>query len=554
MTTQEMARSDAGSDKVLEERVGHAIRAIEDFEQAFVPTTIHALLDQQAEAHGDKCAINIFGRSETASFAELQRASIDHAQALASLGVRKGDRVALMLQNRIEFLHLWFAIARLGAVMVAMNIRYTPREIAFVLSDTGAEFAFVDSEVIGDFQSAAANLPGLVAENIIIVGGTADGHRSLPEVLAAQQQAPVEAEVKPDDLLSIQYTSGTTGFPKGCMLTHNTAVTFSYQSVIYEQPPFDRYMSANPFFYVSGQSHFMKTLRHGKTLFMAPRMSSSMFLPWLQEHAIEWCEFPALVLRQPEADGAVTALRKVHCFAGWTGEGIEELRAKLGVPGNNNYGMTETGWITQMPDGFEGTPAEAAFGLRSPLREIRLVGDDGQTVPWGQPGEAWVRGTGVFLGYWNNAEANAELIKDGWFKTGDLLRQDKLGFYWLVGRKKDMIRRSGENIAAREVEAVIREIEEISDVAAVPVRDPVRGEEVKVIIELKPGVDRAHLPVESILAHAQANLAAFKRPRFIAFIDELPRTPSSNKVLKRDLVDIPDPLAGCFDAEQGRWL
>jgi acyl-CoA synthetase (AMP-forming)/AMP-acid ligase II len=554
MTMQHMARNAGGDTADLSRKVAEAQHYIEAFEQNFVPITVPQFLDQQATAHCDICAINILERGETASFAELQAASVEYAQALRDLGVQKGDRVALMLQNRIEFVHLWFAIARIGAVMVPMNFRYTPREIEFVLSDTGAKFAFADAEVIADFCAAAGPLDTITVGTIIVVGGNASGVRTLDQVLAARNDAPITSDVAPDDLLSIQYTSGTTGFPKGCMLTHTTSVTFSYQSTIYENPPFERCMSANPFFYVSGQSHLMKTLRHGKTLFMAPRFSSSNFLQWLQKHKIEWCEFPALVLRQPDAAGAKTSLRKVHCFSGWTAEAIAELRDKLGVPCTNNYGMTETSWITQMPEGFEGTPYEGAFGLRAPLREIRLVGDDGQTVPAGEVGEAWVRGTGMFQGYWNNQEANAELIQDGWFKTGDLLKQDDLGFYWLVGRKKDMIRRSGENIAAREVEAVIREIDEIADVAAIPVKDSTRGEEVKIVIELKPGLTRNVLPIETIMTQARDHLAAFKRPRYIVFIDELPRTPSSGKVLKRDLVDVPEPLAGCFDTDLGEWL
>ncbi|MDF3084391.1 AMP-binding enzyme [Burkholderia sola] len=161
----------------------------------------------------------------------------------------------------------------------------------------------------------------------------------------------------------------------------------------------------------------------------------------------------------------------------------------------------------------------------------------------------------MFKGYWNRPDANDALFNEGWFKTGDLLRCDEFGFHYFVGRKKDMIRRSNENIAAREVEAVVCEIPEIAAAAAVAVHDVERGEEVKVWVELKQGIDREAVPVQRILDHARLRLAAFKVPRYVAYSDALPRVVSNpNKVNKRELTDVENPLANTYDSNVGYWL
>lgn len=195
-----------------------------------------------------------------------------------------------------------------------------------------------------------------------------------------------------------------------------------------------------------------------------------------------------------------------------------------------------------------------ASGLCAPFRELKLVDEHGEAVPVGEIGELWVRGRGMFKGYWDRPEANAELFEDDWFKTGDLLRSDAHGFYYFVGRRKDMIRRSNENIAAREIEAVICELPEVAMVAAVPVPDADRGEEVKIWVELKDGLDSTAASVERLLDHARSRLAAFKVPRYVTFSQTLPRVVSNpNKVNKRELVEVKDPLANTYDDVERRW-
>ncbi|MCS3765662.1 MULTISPECIES: class I adenylate-forming enzyme family protein [Bradyrhizobium] len=538
----------------LQADIATLMRKIEALESAYETITIGQLVSMRARTHGSTIAIEVFDRSERATYSEMDQLSNKYANALRSFGVCKGDRVGVMLPNRIEFPILWFAIAKLGAVMVPINMRYTPREIEFVLSDTQAKFALVDESAWPVFSAMNPWPQDLALERTILVGQHSDAAATvLGELLDSVEECVVEEDVSPDDLLNIQYTSGTTGFPKGCMLTHDYWGVSSYQGMCWEQP-YQRYLSAQPFFYVDPPGHLVKSYRQGGTLYLAPQLSSTRFLGWVKQYRIEWCQFPELVARQAEAadEDGTTCLKQTLNW-GWSPDSVRQFRKRFRVNTQDAYGMTEIGFGTRMTNELDELADSGSVGIRSLFRELRLMNEDGSPTLVGNVGELWVRGRGIFKGYWNKPEANAASFEGEWFKTGDRMRRDELGFYWLVGRTKDMIRRSSENIAAREVEVIIRESPEIVDVAAVPVPDVKRGEEVKIYVQLNEGVAPDNLTAERILEHARAHLAAFKVPRYIAFTPTLPRAPTSNKVLKRELMEASDPLAGAYDTEQKRW-
>ncbi|APG14903.1 acyl-CoA synthetase [Bradyrhizobium japonicum] len=539
----------------LQQLVAKAFRKVEELESAYETITIAELVSMRARTHSSTPAIDVFDRGERATYSEMDRLSNKYAHGLRALGVRKRDRIGVMLPNRIEFPVLWFAIAKLGAVMVPINMRYTPREIEYVLNDTQAKFAVVDEAAWSVFAAVEPWPKDLTKDRVILVGQPSDQTTTtLDAVVEAAKDSLVEEDIRPDDLLNIQYTSGTTGFPKGCMLTHEYWSVRSYQAACSEVQPYQRYLSAQPFFYGDPQEHLLRSYRQGGTLYLAPQLSSTRFIGWVKKHRIEWCQFPELIGRQAEAcgeDGA-TCLKQTLNW-GWSPDLVRQFRNRFGARTQDAYGMTEIGYATQMTTELGELADSGSVGIRAPFRALRLMNEDGSATPVGHVGELWVKGRGILKGYWNKPEANADLFEGEWFKTGDLLRCDELGFHWLVGRTKDMIRRSNENIAAREVEAVIRELPEIADVAAVPVRDVKRGEEVKIYVELREGVTTDKMDVERILKHARANLAVFKVPRYVAFIPALPRTSSSSKVLKRELMAVSDPLAGTYDAETMRW-
>jgi acyl-CoA synthetase (AMP-forming)/AMP-acid ligase II len=527
---------------------------IKALEASFLTTTIGEFCRKRAALLGDKPYLNVFDRGETATYAQADRASNRIANALANLGIGKGDRVAVMLPNRILYPLLFLALAKLGAIHVPVNTRYTPREIAYVTGDSGAAALIIDPVHLETLAAVEdrQRLP-LLARTLVPDGKAGAGMVDFDALLAVASDAPpFEPGIGPADLMNIQYTSGTTGFPKGCMLSHDYWMVLAQSAASWDEEPPARLMTAQPFFYMDPQWHLLKTMVLGGTLFIAPQLSSSRFIGWVKQYGIEWCQFPMLMTRQPEApDDGASALKQVASF-GWDGETCRGFKRRFGVRAREGFGMTEIGLGTLMPPSFEAMYDSGSVGIDGPFRETTIRDEAGRLVPPGQRGELWIRGRGLLEGYWKRPDADAEAFRaaedDGprWFRTGDLFEADGQGFLWLVGRLKDMIRRSSENIAAREVEAVIRELAEIEDCAAVPVPDAKRGEEVKIYVQLKPGLSCADLPPEAILAHARNNLAAFKVPRFYAYVESFPRT-VSNKIEKRNL------LAGVSDLRADAW-
>ncbi|QQO23726.1 acyl--CoA ligase [Bradyrhizobium diazoefficiens] len=539
----------------LHDRVANALSRFEALEAAYETITVAQLVSMRAQTHGSTTAIDIYERGERLTYSEMDRWSNKYARALRAFGVCKGDRIGVMLPNRIEFPVLWFGFAKLGAVLVPISLRYTLREIEYVLRDTQAKVIIVDESAWPVFSTIDPWPQDLARKRVILVGQPSAGvDATLDELLKGVDDSPVDEDIRPDCLLSIQYTSGTTGFPKGCMLTQDYFGVTSYQRNIRDLQPYKRYLIAGPLFYSTAQWTLLSSYRQGGTLYLAQQLSSTQFFGWVKKFRIEWCMLPEPLARQLiTAADASMCLKQVVQTDSWNPDTVRRFRERFRVRALDSYGMTEIGYGT-LPPHIEEMEESGSVGIRAPFRALRLVNEDGSLTGVGEVGELWVKGRAIFKGYWNRPQANAAAFEGEWFKTGDLLRRDELGFHWLVGRKTDSIRRLGyEKISAREVEAVIREIPEIADVAAVPVPDVERGEEVKIYVELKEVVTSADLPVERILEHARARLAVFKVPRYIAFTPALPRTASSDKVVKRDLMNVSDPIAGAYDSEEKRW-
>lgn len=264
--------------------------------------------------------------------------------------------------------------------------------------------------------------------------------------------------------------------------------------------------------------------------------------------------FEAVYKQPPTPEDGNNALRIANIF-GLTREHQADFQQRFGVLAQEFYGMTETGHITYMP-AHEIAPrtGSGSCGVVAPWREVSLRDADWREVGAGVEGLLWTRGPGLLHGYWNKPEANAESFRDGWFCTGDVARVDADGYYTIVGRTKDMIRRNGENIAAREIEALMRLLPGVRDAAVLGVPDPYCQEEVKLYLELQPGLTAADLPVEHLLAHAASGLAPFKVPRHIAYRDALPRTRETDRVEKKLLrAESEDLRIGAYDRRDGIW-
>jgi crotonobetaine/carnitine-CoA ligase len=518
-----------------------------------LPRNIGALLDDVAAAAPDRIAWNFFEQGERITYGALRERVDRLARGLSAAGVRKGRHVGVMLPNIAAFPLTWLALARLGAVMVPMNIAYTAREMSYVVGDAEVEFLVIDEPRLATLAALTERPEALTDGRVFVVGTPGEGQRSWDELLDSDVAPSSEETVEADDLMNIQYTSGTTGFPKGCLLSHRYWLTIGKVNARRDGVTYERILAATPFFYMDPQWLLMMSFYQRATLFVASRQSASRFMEWVRSHRINFTLFPEIVYKQPpsphDRDNEIV---RVNVY-GLHKEIHAALEARFGFVVREAFGMTEIGSGLFMPIEATDMIGSGSCGIPVPFREARIAGPDGTTVGAGETGELLIRGPGMLQGYYRKPEATRAAFHGEWFRTGDLFRQDDRGYYYIVGRVKEMIRRAGENISAREVEAVLREMHEVVEAAAVPVPDATRGEEVKVFVVLRPGLSPEDVPPSRVVAHCEANLARFKVPRYVAYLDRLPKTPSE-KIAKHLLNGPPHAAVPTYDRIEARWL
>jgi len=518
-----------------------------EVEAAPLPETVPDLLADAARLHGDAIAFNFFARGETRTFRALRQEVRKVAHGLQAAGVRHGDHVTVMLSNRIEYPIIWLALAEIGAVMVPIVLASTPREIEYFIRDSATQFLVVEpGELI---ERGLKPGDGLVppAERVFFVGAAdraLGGHHY--EDLVAHGDADFEPLRKPirSDMLNIQYTSGTTGLPKGAMLPHRYWMVSAFSIARFLGGWEGSALAVSPFYYIDGQAFALKGLATGCRVDFAPRPSINRFVDWMYANktAVTWLTEQVLEFPPRPEEKAIG----VKLFLGYSQsvETIRKAQERFGAPTRELYGSTEFGGALAVPIEIDDEDILGTCGVPMPFKRVRIVKEDGAEAGPNEPGELWVTGDGMLLGYWNRPEANADFLADGWFRTGDLFVRNEKGHYSIVGRLKDMIRRSEENISALEVEQVINDFPGVLDSAVVAVPDPEREEEVKAYILMAPHVSRP--AVDAVLAHCRERLAPFKIPRYVAFVDEFPYTPSE-KVAKKQLT------AGVEDLRVGAW-
>jgi crotonobetaine/carnitine-CoA ligase len=470
----------------------------------------------------------------TRSYREVDAQSERLAHALVARGIERGDRVVLMLPNGFDYPLTWLALAKLGAIAVPANVGYRSADLLHVLEDSGARLAVTTDALAPRIAEVAPRLP------VATTGALADAAAAAPD-------GPVAvADAAPDDLLNLQYTSGTTGFPKACMLSHAYWLNLAERcGELFALGPGDTMLAAQPFTYMDPQWMTAATIRAGGTLAIVPRFSASGFWRSICEHGVTVAyvigTMPLLLLRQPPHPAErAHRLRLVSC-SGIVPELHAEFERRWQVPWREAYGMTESGVdLAARPEDVDSV-GSGTIGRPVPGKEARIVDRDGRPLPDGEPGELVLRGGVVLQGYWRRPRETAELLRDGWLHTGDVAVREADGSFRLVGRLKDMVRRGGENVAAAEVEAVLATHEAVASVAVLGVPDELRGEEVKAVVELRPG---AAPDAAALHAYAASRLAPFKVPRFWAFAERLPRTPSE-RIAKHQLDRGRD---GCWDA------
>jgi acyl-CoA synthetase (AMP-forming)/AMP-acid ligase II len=466
------------------------------------------------------------------------------ANALAARGLRPGDRVALLSKNSIEHALWYYACSKCGVVPVPLNYRLAPPEWSYILNDAGAKLVFAQDALAGALAPVLGEL-GSVAHRIAI-GAEVPGWEPYGGFVAGQPETAPAHRPAPDDDLYQMYTSGTTGRPKGAVLTHRAVTAQLHQiSFAFGGGPEQRTLVVAPLYHAAASVTTFVTVQAGGTLFIQEDFVPAEVVRALSEERIAMATLvPAMIqfclVAVPDvAARRYEALRLIVYGASPIAE--ETLRRAIEVFGCDflqGYGMTETTAVSTylMPAdhrrALSGEPRLLLSAGRPILAtELRIVDPEGRPLPNGAIGEIAVRGPQLMRGYWNLPEATAEALRDGWMHTGDAGVLDDEGYLFVQDRTKDMIVSGGENVYPREVEDVLYRHPAVAEAAVIGVPDPKWGEAVKAVVVVKPGQAVA---ADELMQFCDGRLAGYKRPRSVDFVGALPRNPSG-KVLKREL-------------------
>lgn len=499
-------------------------------------------LEESAKSKPGKTALILGDRG--LSFAELNVAAKKFANALVSLGVKPGDKVAMMVPNVPQFIVAYYGILGAGAVVVPLNVLLRAPEVAYHLDDSDAVVlvawhGFLEDARAG-FDEAKRCRDLVVVEEPSGEGGS-EGTCGFDELLDEHPAEFDMVQTMPDDTAVVIYTSGTTGRPKGAELTHfNLFFNAVYKAdKLLKLREDDVGIAVLPLFHIFGQTTVMNAnLYVGNTVTMVPRFEPEAALRAIQDAGVTvFTGVPTMyqyLLRHPNAGDYDTSSLRLG-VSGGASMPVEVLKAfeeKFGVVILEGYGLSETSPGTcfnrsadQRKVGSIGVPF---WGI-----EVKVFDEDDRELPPGEPGELVVRGHNVMKSYYRRPEATAEAMRNGWFHTGDVAKMDKDGYFYIVDRVKDMIVRGGYNVYPREVEEAIYEHPGVAEVAIIGVPHEGLGEEVVAVVTMKEGKQASE---EEIIDFAKERVARYKYPRRVVFMDELPKN-ATGKILKRELAE-----------------
>jgi long-chain acyl-CoA synthetase len=497
-------------------------------------TTLPDLLRSRASAEPARPFVRFSARTMT--YGEFDARTDQLAAGLADLGVSGGDVVSVFLPNSLEFLEAWWAILKAGGVFGPVNPAYVGPEAAYVIEHSRAIAVVTDERGVGVLGPVRDQLGGV--GHLICIDDCGAGDVSLAAVAERGAGRPVPTPSRElDDLASILYTSGTTGKPKGAMLTHRNLLINATQGA--ELVPLgagDRVGMLLPLFHANAQVvTCLIPMMIRCEVVMWERFSASTF--WETVEQLQPATISAVptilaaVLNAPNAPGPENSLRYIICGAApLSVDLLETFEAKFGIRILEGYGLTETSCVASI-NPFYGERKAGSIGLPIRGQAMKIVSDDGAPVVNGEYGEIIIRGSNVMPGYLDNEAATAESIRDGWLHTGDIGYVDDDGYFFIVDRTKDMIIRGGENIYPREIEEVIYQHEGVHEVAVIGLPHAVRGEEVLAVVAPVSGYE---LDTEELAAFVAQRLAKYKLPARIELRDELPKT-TTGKISKEPL-------------------
>lgn len=484
---------------------------------------------QRARLSGDRIAFVSGGRSWT--YREFEDRTNRLANQLRDrLGVRRGDRIAAVIPTSVECLEILFAASKLGAIFSPINVRFAAPEISYVLADLGADVLFVHEAF--PQARAAVDEPGVRVRKVIALGNEYD------DLLATADPKPMTAMAERHDVAVIMYTSGTTGRPKGAMITHeNLRANAVAVTSAFGLRSSDVTVTALPMFHIGGLGLYTLPLIYlgGRNVILPSFDPVAVLNAVVAERATQLLLVPTMwqaIMNVPDLERYdLSSLDCALTSGAPAPESVLDFLARSGIPFREGFGMTECAPSISLLDSEyvrekAGSIGRPLFGI-----DLRLVDDLDRDVPVGTVGEVLVRGDNVFVGYWMRPDETAQALRDGWFHTGDMGRADEEGFITLVDRKKDMLISGGENVYSREVEVVVAAMPGVRDVAVVGAAHEKWGETPVAFVVVDKG---AVLAVDDVIAFTRQRLAGFKTPTRVEFIEALP-TSATGKVQKNIL-------------------
>jgi acyl-CoA synthetase (AMP-forming)/AMP-acid ligase II len=501
-----------------------------------------------ATDRADRTALVDAATGRRISYGQLEEQVRAFAAGLSDLGVRQGDVVAILLPNLPEYPVVFLGTALAGATNTTLNPSYTSHEIAAQLADSGARVLVTVAELLEKARTAAPD-----GMRLIVVGESDGPAIPLARILAAETAAPPPVEIDPAvDVAALPYSSGTTGLPKGVMLSHRNLVANAVQCEPFFVDDDDVVLAVAPFFHIMGMTVLMLgALSRGLTLVTMARFDLEQFLTAIQRHRVTTTIVPppitVALAKHPLVDGFdLSSLRLVMTGGAPLGADAEEAcAARLRCRVGQGWGMTElagAGSASPPPGLAPGRPGSVGWCVAG--GEFKLVDPaSGAELAADGVGELWFRGPNVMRGYLHRPEATAATITaDGWCRTGDVCRVDDEGFLYVVDRLKELIKYKGFHVAPAELEALLIAHPLIADAAVVASPDPEAGEVPKAFLVAQGDTDPETLAAD-VLAHLAERVAPYKRVRRYEFVDSIPRTPSG-KIMRRTLIERERGIAG----------
>ncbi len=497
-----------------------------------VPRVLGELIEDRVKRNGDKIFLRF--KDQNFSYREIDRLSNRCAHAFQNLGIRKGDKVSIMLPNRPEYLYIWFGLAKIGAVEVPVNTSYKGEFLRHIVDQSDSRVFVVAEEFLDRLKLIENSLNKL--EKVVVLGDLQQqriGELKIPlmgwDEFFNSSEAPVDVVVHPWDPISIIYTSGTTGLSKGALGSHNFWIVCAEKMLEYRDGrKEDIYLTFLPLYHFNAQVlTTLIVLIAEVQMVLLDRFSASRFWDEIRYYGATQFNYLGAVMpilaKQPEKKDDVDNPARIALGAGCPQAVMDEVEKRFGIKCLEGFGMTEIGIPihVRVDDRRRGS-----CGKPMDIYEVKLFNDFDEEVPMGEIGEIVFRPLAPFVmmsEYYNMPEKTLEAFRNLWFHTGDLARKDEDGYFYFVDRKKDSLRRRGENISSFEVEKAINTHPKVLESAAVAVQSELAEDEVKICVVLKPGET---LTPEELILYANERMPYFAVPRYVEFMESLPKTPT----------------------------